>query len=859
MDYSVNSVGYDVNGNIANLNRNGFALGSGANIDNLTYNYLNGSASNKLMNVIDNANNAQSTLGDFKYAHSKLSSSVDYGYDGNGNLVSDNNKKIGSITYNAINLPATITVNGKGSVSYVYDADGRKLKKVVQENNATVPFNGVNYTTNITTTTLYMGKFIYQSLSYSNPSLASLQYPETLQMIAHEEGRARLSNNAYAFDYFVRDHIGNIRVTLSDEQQQDTYPAATLESGGVATEQSYYNIVNDANHVIPTSSLAWYGSAAGSSYQNNNGIPTPPDPTINRTAASTKLYKLNGATGDRFGMGIALKVMSGDVINIFGKSVWHNNGQATNNSSYLISGVLSTFINSFAGTATVVNGSKGTATGGNLNGNTATTSNLSNWLNGVPTPAGATPRAYINWILFDEQFRPVQSGSGFDMVSASADVVKSHARTGLSVPKNGYIYIYCSNESNQDVYFDNLQVVHNRSALIEERHYYPDGLLMAGISSRAFGKLQNNFGYQGKELQAGEFYNGQGLDLYDFDARYYDPQLGRWWGQDPAGQFASPYLAMGNNWPATIDPDGKFAWFVPIIVGAAIGATTSAAVYAISAGSNFTWSGLGKAAAFGAVGGAISGGMSAIGTSLGTFGQSLAYNIMSSTAGTIGTNLAFGNEGTWGTVAGAVVSGVIGGDMGNFTGVNGGAFKNAVAEIGFNAVKGGVTGMYSGAVSALVDGTDMGEGILNGAKFGAIGGGVSSGLMIATFGSAIKPDQNMQKKIWKINKEYGISNSYAPVFRRGGLYEFFYEAFTGEPARGVTWGRNLVVPDDDAGTYVHEYMHFVQQVQMGWGTMQGKGIYEQVRMFLTGGSWDPYGTLGTIENGATKMTKKYWP
>jgi hypothetical protein len=46
---------------------------------------------------------------------------------------------------------------------------------------------------------------------------------------------------------------------------------------------------------------------------------------------------------------------------------------------------------------------------------------------------------------------------------------------------------------------------------------------------------------------------GPGLAVRDdFDARAYEkpfprPQLGRWHAQDPANQFASPYLAMGNQ------------------------------------------------------------------------------------------------------------------------------------------------------------------------------------------------------------------------------------------------------------------------------------------------------------------------
>ena len=87
-------------------------------------------------------------------------------------------------------------------------------------------------------------------------------------------------------------------------------------------------------------------------------------------------------------------------------------------------------------------------------------------------PAQGTdrPRAAINWIILDEQFKYVSGG--FDMVDADVNgtgAFKQHNTIPtVSIPRNGYIYVFCSNESKYNVFFDNLQLIHKRGPILEE-------------------------------------------------------------------------------------------------------------------------------------------------------------------------------------------------------------------------------------------------------------------------------------------------------------------------------------------------------------------------------------------------------
>lgn len=512
IDFSMSGMGYDANGNILSMKHKGLKLASSATIDSLVYNYI--ANSNKLLNVIDGTNDATTKLGDFRTSTlhpssgSKTSSTVDYTYDGNGNMVRDLNKDIvthggsNGIGYNHLNLPDTIIVkkdasSNKGTIVYTYDAAGNKLRKTVYE-------PGVD-----TTVTLYMSGSVYRN--------------DTLEFTSHEEGRIRKVDTLLVYDYMVKDHLGNVRMLLTTEKKTDMYPAATMETATEATEELFYSNLDETRASVP----AGYP----------NGTPQ-------------KAAKLN-STDDKIGPAIALRVMAGDTLRLIVNSWWQSGTLPSPDDP--LTDLLAALNGSIGG----ITGTHGGATVSELQSGNILNSAATSFL-GNQTYNGTRPKAFINWILFDEQFKFVAANSSSEQVG-TAGTFTLHTPPDLTITKNGYLYIYTSNVTpGIDVFFDNLQVTHMRGPVVEETHYYPFGLTMNGISSKAleFAKPENRIKYNGIEKES-DF----GIEVYDAQFRELDAQVGRWWQIDPKTEkmeMWSPYASNYNDPIRHSDPLGDW-------------------------------------------------------------------------------------------------------------------------------------------------------------------------------------------------------------------------------------------------------------------------------------------------------------
>jgi RHS repeat-associated protein len=206
--------------------------------------------------------------------------------------------------------------------------------------------------------------------------------------------------------------------------------------------------------------------------------------------------------------------------------------------------------------------------------------------------------------------------------------------------------------------------------------------------------FESAYKYTGKELD-------QESGLMYFEARYYEPVVGRFVSVDPlvgappTAAFLSPefihtYAYAGNNPIMFVDPDGKF---VATAIGAGIGAAWGALFHtARYAWSLRGWRGTGEYAAN-------------VRSNRGGFWKELAWQAKK---GALAGAITGGLVDTAGAAIGSVLAvGVITGAVGGFTGAvleeeYTGWKKGAWGRIGIATAIGGVVGMGAGALSGHI-------------------------------------------------------------------------------------------------------------------------------------------------------------
>jgi RHS repeat-associated protein len=322
------------------------------------------------------------------------------------------------------------------------------------------------------------------------------------------------------------------------EETHSAVNTCTMETDSAAVEDPVFGQSGPANEVETTRAKTPAG------WQSVN--------------TSASVSQLGNLVGYNVGPNSLQKVMAGDQVTA--SVQYYYQSVSGNSNPNIVANILNILAGAIGGPA-----SAGTVAEGQASAITTELGNSTAFLSAVnpANPPANTPQAYLTILFFDERFNLVSAEDGGVMqqqvASSWSTTTPPLAFANVKAPKNGYVFIYVSNLSDQTVYFDNLAIGITAGKIIEEDHYYSFGLKIAGISSKKLGDsgegtLKNNFLYNGKE-----YFDEGGLDWLDYGLRNYDPQVGRFVEMDPLMDhysYLSPYQYAGNDPIANIDKNG---------------------------------------------------------------------------------------------------------------------------------------------------------------------------------------------------------------------------------------------------------------------------------------------------------------
>ncbi|MEO9872989.1 DUF6443 domain-containing protein [Ekhidna sp.] len=486
------------------------------------------SNSNKLRRVTD----AEDSEKGFK---DKQSSATDWEYQYNdmGNMTADLNKGIASIEYNHLQLVTQIEFDDEVKIKYTYDAVGNRLSKAV-----------IDADENEIARVDYMGLIEYLD--------------DDINQIFTEEGRAYAQNGEFHYEYFIKDIQGNNRMAFGELPDRNIY-TASMEAKNKSYEESEFAFPNQA-------------------------IRTDRE---NHTPLGDSSIYLNGTVGNRrLGLAKVLSIESGDEVEI---EAWAKYTPATGSGPPL-GDIVNTVMTAFG--AVPSDGGSGEALSNAIaEGGPGAYLPISD-----PGDPNDAPDAYIAYLFFNENNEFVPAYSSFIPVGDDSfeRFSKLEMDSKMRINQQGSLLIYMANETdeNQEVYFDDLKIIHSSGEqsfrVSQVNDYYPFGMATSA-SWKAKGYIDPGLLYQSSFSTLDSL-----TGYYDFLSRNYDPALGRFFAVDPAASvmpYNSPYAGMMNAPNVYVDPNGEcpVCWAVgTAIVGALVPAATQALVQTLNGEGSFS-------------------------------------------------------------------------------------------------------------------------------------------------------------------------------------------------------------------------------------------------------------------------------
>lgn len=323
------------------------------------------------------------------------------------------------------------------------------------------------------------------------------------------------------YQYHLKDHLGNVRVTFTSKEETDIY-TATLENNTQATEQATFR-----NYSRVTADI-YDHTDAGTTYD--------------------KAQLLNGGNNSQVGLTKSLAVMPGDTVSAEVYAKYFESTGGSGNLTGFAAALLSAF-----GLPTPAGGEAGTAA--------AALQDYGSFIAGGGNPGtSGWPKGWLNMLVFDKDYNLVDLA--YEQLDAAymqpVGNVNKLPMQKLSVSKTikepGYVYIYLSNEGSvqQDIYFDDLKITHRKSRVVQADDYYPFGLSFNSYQRE--NSVDQKYLYNGMEAQ-----KELNIGWYDFGARYYDPAICKFLSVDPLTEKypgMSPYAGFANNPVRYTDPTG---------------------------------------------------------------------------------------------------------------------------------------------------------------------------------------------------------------------------------------------------------------------------------------------------------------